>query len=132
MKLDILSYFSANAGSIFGWALALFIAIRLFIGFQSYRNAMSELKRSMKALVYLIVSVVYLISPIDFIPDILLVIGWIDDAIITIGAVVYAQEAMNKVFWGEYPPRNRITVFILWYSVAIVFTYIIKYVIYIA
>jgi len=85
----------------------------------------------MKALIFLTVSVVYLISPVDIIPDIIVIIGWVDDAVITIGSVVYAQEAMNKVFWGEYPPRNRFTAFILWYSGAVVFTYLIKYTIYI-
>jgi uncharacterized membrane protein YkvA (DUF1232 family) len=131
MKLDILSYFGANMGSILGWAFALFILIRLIIGFQSYHNVMAELKRGMKALIFLTVSAVYLISPVDIIPDIILIIGWIDDAVITIGSVVYAQEAINKVFWGEYPHQNRFTAFILWYSGAVVFTYLIKYTIYI-
>lgn len=131
MNLAFSDYFKSNLGSILGWALALFIMVRLFVSFSSYHSAMAELKRSMKATFLLVISAAYLISPIDLIPDVLLVIGWIDDAVITIGSVIYAQEALNRLFWGEFPPRNRFGAFIIWYGSSILLVSLIKYVLYI-
>lgn len=124
-------YIKSNLFSISVWAFALFMVVRFCIGFKSYQTAMSELKRGMKAIVFLAISLAYLISPIDFIPDVILVIGWIDDAVITIGSVIYAQEALNKVFWGEFPPKNRFWAFIVWYGSTFLLTALIKYIVYI-
>ncbi|MDX1943378.1 MAG: DUF1232 domain-containing protein [Saprospiraceae bacterium] len=132
MKVDIITYFSQNVGSILGWALVLFMLIRLIIGFQTYSSAMKQLKQGVGSILFLVVAAVYLISPVDILPDIIPIIGWIDDMAITVGSVYYAQIALNKVFWGEYPPRNRFSAFLIWYGASIVFTYIIKYTIYIS
>ncbi len=44
----------------------------------------------------LILAVLYLISPIDFIPDVIPVLGWIDDAIVVISAILIAVPKIVK------------------------------------
>ena len=36
--------------------------------------------------IIVIIALVYVLSPIDFIPDIIPIIGWIDDIVVAIGA----------------------------------------------
>jgi hypothetical protein len=132
MKLDILSYFRENFGSILGWALALFMVIRLSVGFQTYASAMNQLKKGVGSILYLLGAVIYDISPVDLIPDIIPVFGLIDDLTITIGSIYYANIALKKVFWGEYPPKNRLSVFLVWYGGSVLLVYLIKYTIYLS
>lgn len=132
MKVDILTYFTQNIGSIIGWALLLFIFTRLIIGFQDYNSTMQQFKAGLGSILFLAVSLIYLISPIDILPDVIPIIGWIDDIVLTLGSVFYAQKALNKIFWGEYPPKSRLRTFLIWYVTFVLFTYALKYVIYLA
>lgn len=131
MKLDLLAYFSEHFGAILGWALVVFMLVRLAIGFQTYAKAMRQLKQGVGSILFLFVSVLYDLSPIDIIPDIIPILGWLDDIAITFGSIYYANIALTKVFWGEHPPRNRLISFLLWYGGAVLFVYLIKYTIYI-
>jgi uncharacterized membrane protein YkvA (DUF1232 family) len=42
------------------------------------------------AWVILILAVLYLISPIDIIPDVIPILGWIDDVVVTLSAIIIA------------------------------------------
>lgn len=130
MKLDIFTYFGDYIGSILGWAFLLLLIIRVIISFRFYNSSMKELKQGIKAMALLVIALIYLISPIDIIPDVLVVIGWLDDILVTVGSIIYAREAASKIFWGDNEPRNRFLSFIMWYSGATVITGLIKYSIY--
>ncbi|HOI76876.1 MAG TPA: DUF1232 domain-containing protein [Methanofastidiosum sp.] len=43
--------------------------------------------KSIAAIVFIILNLIYIISPIDFIPDFIPVIGWIDDIIALLIAI---------------------------------------------
>ncbi len=43
--------------------------------------------------VAILLSAIYFISPIDFIPDILIGLGWIDDALVAFGLISYAANS---------------------------------------
>ncbi len=44
----------------------------------------------------LILAFLYLISPIDFIPDVLPVLGWIDDVVVALSAILIAVPKLIK------------------------------------
>ncbi|HSQ66091.1 MAG TPA: YkvA family protein [Polyangiaceae bacterium] len=46
--------------------------------------------------VLLVLSVVYVLSPIDLIPDVLPVVGWIDDLIVSIVAATYLFRSAQR------------------------------------
>ena len=130
MKVDMLTYFQEHFGSILGWALAVFTAARLIIGFQNYASAMRQVKQGIGSILFLAGSVIYDLSPIDLIPDIIPLLGLLDDLGITLGSIYFANVALKKVFWGEYPPRNRFQAFLIWYGGSVIVVYIVKYIIY--
>ncbi len=43
--------------------------------------------KSIAAIVFIILNLIYIISPIDFIPDFIPVIGWVDDIIALLIAI---------------------------------------------
>ena len=52
-----------------------------------------------------VISIVYFISPIDIVPDILLGIGWIDDILLAVGLVSYAANSDLQI--PDYSFRNN-------------------------
>ena len=44
----------------------------------------------------LIIAFLYLISPIDFVPDVLPVLGWIDDIVVALSAILIAVPKLIK------------------------------------
>ena len=40
-----------------------------------------------KNLVYLIIAVIYFLSPIDFVPDFIPLVGWLDDIVVFLKAL---------------------------------------------
>ncbi len=44
----------------------------------------------------LILAFLYLISPIDFIPDVIPVLGWIDDVVVALSAILIAVPKLIK------------------------------------
>ena len=47
-------------------------------------------------IVILVLSVLYAVSPIDFIPDLIPVLGWIDDVVITLSGIIIALPRIIK------------------------------------
>lgn len=43
-----------------------------------------------------LVAVIYIISPIDFIPDIIPVVGWIDDLFVGLMGVIFAIKTFKE------------------------------------
>lgn len=109
------NFIELNLTGIIIYALLSFMIIRLIVSLWTYKSAMDQLKQSMSVIIFLVVAIVYVVSPIDLIPDILLVIGWIDDAIILLGSIAFANEAARKIFWGDLPKEKRFKNFITWY-----------------
>jgi len=124
-EVSLVSYIQSNLLSTFGYALILFLIIRFIISLVTYESSRSQLRNSMSVLVAFIISIVYVISPIDLIPDIILVIGWIDDAIFLIGSIVFAQNAVRKIFWGDLPKQERFNNFMSWYFYSFLFCLLI-------
>ncbi len=48
--------------------------------------------------VILILGILYLLSPIDFIPDFIPVLGWIDDVVVTLSAIMIALPRIVKSY----------------------------------
>ncbi|MBN8690194.1 MAG: DUF1232 domain-containing protein [Armatimonadetes bacterium] len=51
-----------------------------------------------------IVAGLYLISPIDFVPDVLPILGWIDDIVIVLGLLSQALKGLERIP-AKIPPR---------------------------
>jgi uncharacterized membrane protein YkvA (DUF1232 family) len=70
------------------WAKYLFVnAVFLMLGLS---------RVFIKAIVMgiaILLSIIYFLSPLDFIPDILLGLGWIDDVLVAIGLISYAANS---------------------------------------
>jgi len=47
-------------------------------------------------LIILIIAVFYALSPIDFIPDVIPILGWIDDIVVTLSAIMVALPKIIK------------------------------------
>jgi len=112
---SFLDFIGANLIGILGYGLLLCLVVRLVISIFTYDSAMRQLKGSVSVLVFFILSIVYVISPVDLIPDILLVVGWIDDALLLLGSIAFAGEAAKKIFWGDLPKEERFGTFLKWY-----------------
>jgi len=52
--------------------------------------------KSIAAIVFIILNLIYIISPIDFIPDFIPVIGWIDDIIALLIAISIGVKLFIK------------------------------------
>lgn len=48
------------------------------------------------AILLIIVAVVYDINPVDFVPDVAVVVGWIDDIVITLISIINAYIQWKK------------------------------------
>jgi uncharacterized membrane protein YkvA (DUF1232 family) len=75
--------------SLFKFRRELAIAWRTFrhVGTPAYVKAM------------LVVAVLYLVSPIDFIPDAIPVLGWLDDIGIVAALLTIAQKMLPVEIW---------------------------------
>ena len=51
-----------------------------------------------------VLALIYIISPIDFMPDLVPVIGWLDDILAGIGMVISLVSAFKS---GKYNPNTR-------------------------
>ena len=100
------------------YALILFLFIRFAMSLWQYKSAQDQLKGSWSVVVWLLVSIIYVISPVDLIPDILVVVGWIDDTFILVSSIAFVHSVAKKIFWGELPREDRFTNFLLWYGVS--------------
>jgi uncharacterized membrane protein YkvA (DUF1232 family) len=70
------------------WIKYLFVNM-IFLALSASRIAIKLILIGLAALL----SLIYFISPIDFIPDILLGFGWIDDALVAFGLICYAARS---------------------------------------
>lgn len=50
----------------------------------------------MIGIIVLILAAIYIISPIDFIPDFIVGIGWLDDFLVLLMALAIAQKTWGK------------------------------------
>jgi len=54
-------------------------------------------RKFLVSLLFLIAGLVYLISPIDLIPDILGPFGWIDDLMVLLGVFLYSAWSYHRM-----------------------------------
>jgi len=54
---------------------------------QNQDRSLLKNPKSIAAIVFIILNLIYIISPIDFIPDFIPVIGWVDDIIALLIAI---------------------------------------------
>ncbi|NPV50915.1 MAG: DUF1232 domain-containing protein [Candidatus Methanofastidiosum sp.] len=54
---------------------------------QDKEKSLLKEPKAIAAIIFLILNLIYIISPIDFIPDFIPVIGWIDDIIALLIAI---------------------------------------------
>ncbi|MDF1698243.1 MAG: DUF1232 domain-containing protein [Saprospiraceae bacterium] len=120
-ELSLTHFLHTHLTSALGYAFLVFIVVRLGVSLWHYKSSQDQLKRSLSVIIWLIVAIVYTISPVDLIPDIFLVVGWIDDALILIGSIAFAHSAAIKIFWGDLPGEKRLYNFLLWYFYAFIF-----------
>jgi uncharacterized membrane protein YkvA (DUF1232 family) len=53
---------------------------------------MIPIPRRLIALIILLLAIAYVIWPIDLIPDFIPIIGWIDDILVIVGAIIYFRK----------------------------------------
>lgn len=58
------------------------------------------------AIVSLLLGLLYGISPIDLIPDLIPLLGWSDDVVVIITAIVIALRFMRAKKAGPIPPQR--------------------------
>jgi uncharacterized membrane protein YkvA (DUF1232 family) len=54
---------------------------------QNQEKSLLKEPKAIAAIIFLILNLIYIISPIDFIPDFIPVIGWIDDIVALLIAI---------------------------------------------
>jgi len=54
-------------------------------------------------MVVLLLALLYIVSPVDIIPDVIPVVGWADDAVVELVAAAYALNLKSN---GENPERR--------------------------
>lgn len=113
--------------SILMYSLLAFLVIRILVSLVTSLNAWKRVKESFGVMLFLLISLIYAISPIDFIPDILLVIGWIDDIIILVISITMARKAVVNIIWGDLPTEKRLANFASWYAIILLLTTVITY-----
>ena len=59
--------------------------------------------RFLLSLIFLIAGFIYLIWPIDIIPDILVPFGWVDDILILISVFIYSAISYRRVKKAKKP-----------------------------
>lgn len=72
-----------------------------------YNALLSDVRTPVRAKILPIVAVLYLISPIDFIPDILPVIGQMDDVTLIVTLLWMAIRAIPKPLYREYEKKQK-------------------------
>ncbi|MEM7370356.1 MAG: DUF1232 domain-containing protein [Bacteroidota bacterium] len=120
-------YLSSHFWSIFGWAFICMLLWRLAVGFRSFGSAMVVLRKNIAASIATGLALLYMVLPVDFIPDVLLVVGWIDDGIIAFSAFAYARKALSQMIWGDLPVKRRLTTLLGWMSIFFVLSWIIQF-----
>ena len=127
MIVQAVNYLGSHFWSIFSWAMLGIILWRLTIGIISYQTGMKAFKSSLLAIVSLVGAFIYLIFPVDIIPDVIALIGWVDDAVIVVSAFTYAQQAASKMFWGEQPVKHRFRTFFKWLGIFMLISWIANF-----
>ena len=122
-----IEYFGSHFWSIFALALFSMLLWRLIVGFSTFSSAMLVLRKNIASTIALGLSLLYLILPVDFIPDLLLVIGWIDDAVIAVGAISYARNALSQMIWGELPVKRRVSTLLGWFLIFLLGAWILRF-----
>ena len=54
-----------------------------------------------------LLALVYVVSPIDFIPDPLIILGWLDDILVVVGLLSQTAKALNRYDTKALPPISR-------------------------
>lgn len=60
------------------------------------RSAVNVKRRFIVSLILLIAGIIYTISPIDIIPDVLVPIGWVDDIGVLLASFIYSWYSYRK------------------------------------
>ena len=88
---------------------------------------MGAFKKNFKALLLAMFAIIYLISPIDLIPDFILILGQLDDIGILIGSILYGQKAISVMVWGDKTVNKRFSTFALWLLTFVTISWVIKF-----
>ena len=121
------AYFTDHFGPILGWGILGLLLWRATIGYKVYQSGMSPLRKVLKAALFLVLAIAYLILPVDLIPDVVVILGQIDDLIILIGATVNAFYALNAMVWSSLPFGKRVGTFLLSLTVWVLLSWIANY-----
>lgn len=130
MIIQSFDYLQLNFWSILGWGFLSLFLWRLLVGFRSYSSAMGAFKKNLKAILFAIFAIAYLISPVDLIPDVILILGQLDDLGILIGSIVYAREAVLIMVWGDKTVDKRFSTLIFWSAIFVFLSWIVNFGIY--
>lgn len=61
------------------------------------RSAVNVKRRFIISLILLIAGIIYAISPVDIIPDVLVPIGWVDDIGVLLASFLYSWHSYRKL-----------------------------------
>ncbi|WP_010254009.1 YkvA family protein [Myroides injenensis] len=73
-----------------------------------------EKNNKVGALLVGVLGVLYGISPIDLVPDVIPVVGWLDDLVIAGGAILHVIEAYLKDYSNSLASLVRMVKWLIW------------------
>lgn len=88
---------------------------------------MVALRKNIAATIATGLALLYMVLPVDFIPDVLLVIGWIDDGIVAVSAFSYARKALSHMIWGDQPVKGRFGKLLGWMAIFLLISWLVQF-----
>ena len=83
-----------------------FLVIRTGL-FKTFFRMMLDTRISIRSKIVVPMAIIYLLSPIDFIPDFVPFSGWMDDVVVVVASLTYFLYSVPKSVRSEYINLGR-------------------------
>lgn len=107
------------------WLLLFGLAFTVYWSFKTYKSLKGRFLSPMIS----VLAILYLVSPIDLIPDFIAFVGWLDDLFVAAAAFFYVRDSFKGML-RQLAGKEMWFLFLKAYTISVFFTFLIRYLIY--